>query len=92
MAYNEIGSHKTVITQDEDGTRNVILHSTTIVKTHPDGTVTLDSGGYTTPVTKRRMNQVANAWNLKFGVYQKNHEWFVSLPGGDIPFEDGMRI
>lgn len=59
-----------------------------------------------TNTTKLRMNQAANQFGLGFGVYQKNHAWFVVIKNPDytpenglpywtdekIPFLDGMEL
>jgi hypothetical protein len=70
-----IGKHATRIIQLEDDTI-VRYHDTDVVSFNRDG-ILLNHGGYKTATTKRRMNQVSEAFNLGFKVYQKNFEWFV---------------
>jgi hypothetical protein len=87
-----IGRNNTTVVREDDGSVVVTLHSTHIVKIDGGGIVTLDSGGYMTNTTKTRMNQVAEGFHLNFAVYQRNHQWYVKVPGGDLDFEDGMTI
>lgn len=55
--------------------------------------VILNTGGWFTPTTKKRMNQFAEDNGLRFQVYQQDFEWFVDLgswfkPDAEkIPFE-----
>jgi len=57
----------------KNGTKEVRLHSTAILAFFPDGMIRVNTGGYPTVATKRRMNQYLNDWQ----VFQKNFEWFV---------------
>lgn len=55
--------------------------------------VTLDSGGYRTKTTKRRMNQASQQWGLSLWVYQHKGKWFVSsVTNGLMEFTDGMTF
>jgi hypothetical protein len=77
-----------------DGTTlRVRYHSTTVIQS--DGAmVTLRSGGWLTPTTKKRINDfLPHGWFL----YQRNFAWFLTTPYGDpygetLEFEDGMQI
>lgn len=88
-----VAKGNTFIVRDEDGTIRVRFHYTNIVTVSPNGTITLDSGGFHTYTTKARMNEVArlgqDGYDAVFTVHQKDYEWFVN---GDIPFEDGMTL
>lgn len=44
--------------------------------------VRLNTGGYFTKTTKKRMNQFAEMFNLGFRVYQEVGEWFVQCNTG----------
>ena len=71
----------------------VRYHDTNIVEFTPD-TITLNSGGWQTATTKRRMNETASAYGLDFWVSQEDFKWWVSV-GPDrkpIPFSDGMTF
>jgi hypothetical protein len=39
------------------------------------------------------MNQAARQFALGYSVYQRDHEWFVTLPTGEtVEFRDGMEF
>ena len=61
--------------------------------------IVLNSGGWMTNTTKTRMVQFANQFNLNYGVFQRDGEWFVQTwrSGDDTtvrvqPFRDNMLI
>ena len=68
----------------------VTLHNTDIVKfKHTGGfieNISLDTGGYNTVTTRRRMNEVSQAYGLGFHVYQKKHKLYVAYRGLDHEF------
>lgn len=70
-----------------DGTVAIKLHNTYVVKINPNGTYTLNSGGWQTVTTKDRINQYSPK-----KVYQRNFEWFVDINGKQFPFMDGMVV
>jgi hypothetical protein len=70
-----------------DGTVAIKLHNTYVVKINPNGTYTLNSGGWQTVTTKDRINQYSPRY-----VFQKNYEWFVKIDDKVFPFEDGMVV
>ena len=89
---DQLSSYKTTIAPDGNGNTLVTYQSTAIVKFNRDS-VTLNSGGWETVTTKRKMNQAARQFCLNYSVFQKAYEWFVTLPSGDtVPFTDGMTI
>lgn len=47
----------TTLIREPDGTIRCTLHGTAIFNLHPDGTVYLETGGYKTPTTFRRMSE-----------------------------------
>ena len=58
-----------------------------------DGFVTLDSGGWETVTTKRKMNQASRQFGLGFSVYQRDYIWFVDTPDETgIKFYDGIQF
>ena len=66
----------------------VLFHGTAVVTYHPDGSVTLDSGGWLTSTTKQRINAYTRA-----PVYSVKGKWLVGVPGGGkVPFRDGIRV
>ena len=70
-----------------DNSVGIMLHSTYVVKIHPDNTYTLQTGGWQTVTTKDRINQYSPV-----RVYQRNYEWFVTLNGKEYPFMEGMVV
>lgn len=70
-----------------DGSVGILLHSTYVVKIHPDDTVTLQSGGWQTSTTKDRINKYSPV-----RVYQRKYEWFVKINGRELPFMEGMVV
>ena len=84
-----LGKHKTTITK-ELGIGNedymvVMYWNTDIVKFNNERII-LNTGGWSTATTKRRMNQTSEQFNLGYQVYQKNYNWFVEYQGKTIPF------
>jgi hypothetical protein len=67
-----------------DGSVAIELHGTKVVIIHPDDTVTLNSGGYRTSTTKKRINQYS-----PMKVYQKNYTWYLD---NGTEFEDGTIV
>lgn len=89
---DKLSNYRTTIHSDADGWSHVVYVKTPIVSWN-DGTIILNSGGWKTVTTKRKMNQASNQFALGFGVYQKARSWFVALPDGQsVPFVDGMQI
>jgi len=87
----KLSKNNTTVTTDH-GITTVKLHSTIVVAISR-GAVTLNSGGWQTATTKVRMNQASNEFDLRFHVFQKNHDWFVRLPSGKVvDFVDCMMF
>lgn len=75
------------------GDRLSVIYADTMIVEKVGDKITLDSGGWETVTTKRKMNQAANQFALGYGVFQKDYKWFVTLPSGKIvPFVDGMTF
>ena len=81
---------------DSDGHSAVVtLHSTEIVdigESYVRGgyhySVTLDSGGWRTVPTKKRINEVAQELGLDFCVFQRKGEWWIDYNGTQTRFVD----
>jgi len=67
-----------------DGSVGIMLHSTYVVKIHPDNSATLNSGGWHTSTTKDRMNKYSPV-----RVYQRKGQWY--LESGE-EYEDGVVV
>jgi hypothetical protein len=70
-----------------DNSVGIMLHSTYVVKIHPDDTYTLQTGGWQTSTTKDRINQYSPV-----RVYQRKYEWYVTINGKEYPFMEGMVV
>ncbi len=91
MSYDKISRYQTDVIES-DGSGMVKYRNTVIVEWNAE-TITLRSGGWETVTTKRKMNQAANEFCLGFSVYQKNDDWFATLPNGEtVTFDDGMTF
>ena len=77
---------ETTTFRNDDGAL-VGIYRGTEVASQLGNVVTLKTGGWKSRTTKLRMNQFANTYcHGFFGVYQKNHEWFVSIHDQILPF------
>jgi hypothetical protein len=83
----------------QDGTFVRRLHHTDIATVRPDNRVRITSGGWKTPTTKGRLNDVLQ--KMGYSVYSGTGLWYVrslnplppALHGkGDIPFYDNMVL
>lgn len=84
-----------VYVDPNDGMHKCIYHNTCVVCWNVDSGVInliLNSGGYRTVTTKRRMNEVSRCFDLGYSVFQKDHEWYVTYNGKTVPFVDDMQI
>lgn len=69
----------------ENGFTIVRYHNTDVVK-YTSGLIALDTGGYFTATTKRRMNEASVTFGLHYHVYQAKRAWFCSYRGFTLPF------
>jgi hypothetical protein len=60
---------------------SVTYVNTKIVSWDGSKNITLNSGGWQTVTTKRKMVQAANQFGLGYSVYQHKGEWFVCVFG-----------
>lgn len=88
--YNTVGNHKTSVIVGP-GHGIVRYHQTQVFAWTPE-TITLNTGGWFTNTTKLRMNQAAAQYGLGYGVYQKQHNWFVTYKGETIPFTENTLV
>ena len=83
-----IGNNLRLIKLDGDS-YGIKLHNTVIVRIMPDNRYRLNSGGWRTVTTKKRINEY-----LPENVYlfESKHEWYLRLNGIVISFEDGIVL
>jgi hypothetical protein len=67
-----------------DGSVGIMLHSTYVVKIHPDNSATLNTGGWYTSTTKDRINMYSPV-----RVYQRKGEWYLD---DGTPYTDGVTV
>ncbi len=67
-----------------DGSVGIMLHSTYVVKIHPDNSATLNTGGWYSATTKDRINQYSPV-----RVYQRKGQWYLD---SGLEYEDGMVV
>lgn len=85
------GGVKTEVYEDSSRYTCVSYRNTVVAKWNPFEII-LDTGGWYTVTTKRRMNQASNEFNLGFSVSQVKGDWIVSFKGKDTLFYDGMTL
>lgn len=77
----------------KDGTVIIRLHHTDIITMHPNGNVTLSSGGWETLTTKSRINEFIPFNNLY--ISQHDYIWYiedVNNPRKIYKFYDGITF
>ena len=86
-----VGTHKTTVARDNN-VLMVTYHNTVVVKVVDNRYVTLNTGGWYTTTTKRRMNQASLQYSLGYVVYQADFVWYVSIGDEIEPYYDGITI
>ena len=73
----------------------VLLHGNSIASYYSDGAGVLELRhcGWTTPTTKSRLNAILQFVTGSARVFQKDYDWFVTLPSGEtVPFIDEVLV
>jgi hypothetical protein len=82
---------ETTTYRDHDGALVGVYRGTPVAKQFGN-LITLNTGGWKSRTTKVRMNQFSNTYaNSRFGVVQRDYDWFVLVDGKELPF-DGQTI
>lgn len=105
-SMHKLSAYRTTFEENND--RGSVTYIRTRIVAWEGDNVTLDSGGWLTVTTKRKMCQAANQFALRYCVYQRKGEWFVDIKrnngelsahpdrsywlGLTIPFRDGMTF
>ncbi len=74
--------------EDHSKYQLVTYHNANIV-VWDDDSIKLNTGGWFTATTKKRMNQVSREYSLGFHVYQKAHKWYVEYRGQVVSYGNG---
>lgn len=69
-----------------------VQYHDTIVARFNDNKIILDTDGWYTVTTKKRMNQASRLYGLGYHVYQRNHEWYVDYNGKTISLDKDILI
>lgn len=86
-----VGEHETSIINAMEKVQSVRYHSTDVVR-FTDDYILLNTGGWFTQTTKRRMNQASLEYGLGFNVYQKNHVWYATHKGKTYTFNGNKLL
>ena len=89
-----IGTHKTTITNQITPTYCVtkICYHNTIVCEFDNKKINLNTGGWFTSTTIKRMNQASKQFNLGFKVFQKDYSWYVQYNNKIYSFEQNKLV
>ena len=88
-----LSNYKTTWEERENGIYGSVTYTHTRIVQWADGDITLNSDGWETVTTKRKMNQASEQFCLGYRVFQKNYKWFVELPSGQvIDYVDNMKF
>jgi hypothetical protein len=64
-----------------NNSKGMVSYREVVIVSWNEESIVLDTGGFFTKTTKKRMNQASNMFRLGFYVYQKNFDWFVDFKG-----------
>jgi len=85
MQTRRVQGTATSVSESPDVIR-VTYHDTVVVEiTH--NRIVLNTGGWKTVTTKRRMNQASQQYGLGYHVYQSSHRWYVYWKVTDKTYE-----
>ena len=74
------------------GQTRMVYHNTCVASFDPvKKCLTLNSGGFMTKTTKKRINQFFDMFGLPFSLYQKKGEWYVTRTDGEKPINYGFE-
>lgn len=77
----------------DQGNKGSVVYAHTEIVNWEDEKITLNSDGWESVTTKRKMNQAAQQFALGYSVYQKDHKWYVVTPTGQtLPYCDNMTF
>ena len=74
--------------------KRMVYHDTRVAEIK-DGNLILNSGGWMTQTTKKRMNQFCDMFGLPYHVYQEDFDWHIVKDydwDNPIEFFDGISL
>lgn len=90
-SYNRLSTYKTAWNEHAKG--GVVIYCTTKIVEWEYGQIKLDSDGWESVTTKKKMNQASHQFGLKFSVYQRKGRWYVTTPKGEeVTYFDGISF
>ena len=90
-AFKSRGIRKKATSYEKSGEEIIFrLYHTNIVVIRPHEVV-LNSGGYQTVTTKRRMNEILKEYNINYTVEAYKGDWYINNLQ-EVPFFDGMKL
>ena len=90
MNPNMLSSYATTVSFG--GNYTVVTYQSTQIVRFNSEEVLLNSGGFLSSTTKRKMNQASNQFHLGYQVYQEDFTWYVVFKGETKLFNDGMIL
>jgi len=90
MQVSMLGTHKTAVIEKGFSTE-VIYHETPVVQFNGEF-IALNTGGWFTATTKRRMNQASVEFELGYEVFQREKKWFVSFKHRVYFYQEGLLL
>ena len=89
--YNAFRKLRSTSIHDHDnGSVSVKFYDTHIVELN-DETITLNTGGWYTPITKNRMNRASDLFGLGYHVFQKDNAWYCTKGDDIYEFNPGRQ-
>jgi hypothetical protein len=93
----QVVAHQTVRYNTPDGATRYRYHNTDVFVFAPTSTgrlYHLDSDGYRTPTTKKRINTYLREYALPFSLFQQSYTWYLlhGITGEIHPYYDGITI
>ena len=81
-SMHKLSNYATTVSRGADGVTRVTYHNTVIVA-FGDTHVILDTGGFDTVTTRRKMQQAAHQFSLPYRVFRKAGETMVQWTGAE---------
>lgn len=78
-SMDKLSSYATTVAKDSEGFMCVTYHDTQIVRWKEGECLILNSGGWDTVTTRRKMNQAARQFDLPFAVVRQNGKTHVEF-------------
>ena len=85
MVRKSHSRHRNTWIEDYGAYIDVFLYDTQIV-TICKNKIILNTGGWCSVTTKRRMNQISEEYDLGYHVYAKNYDWYVDYNNSTYRF------